>query len=224
MKQLEKELKALRHNLLEMTMLVNQQVEKACEAFETGNKDLAMEVLTNERRINAHELKMDVDCENILALHTPVAADLRFVMAAYNIISTLERIGDNAAGIARYVLEIDSRLPDDALVQIRYHEMAQTALSMLDDALDAYEEESPGKAYGIHSRDLILNEININSSDVMVKLIAEHPQHVKQLLFLFSTIKKLERIGDLIKNIAEEIIFYIDAKVIKHMYSRSNKD
>lgn len=217
MKQLEKELKVLRQNIIEMMLLVNSQLEKACEAFDTGNQELAMEVIAGERRINAYELKMDADCENILALHNPVAADLRFVMAGYNIVSTLERIADNADGIARYVVEMNGMIPQQAKEAIRFSEMRSTALIMLEDALDAYEEESPSKAYGIPGKDLLLNDINIQSSNVMVALIKEYPDDVKKLLFLFSTIKKLERIGDLTKNIAEEIIFYIEAKVIKHM-------
>ncbi len=219
--QIEKELKLLRMSLLEMTMLVSNQFEKACLAFDTGNRDLAMEVITNERRINACELKIDSDCENILALHHPVAVDLRFVMAAYNICSTLERIADNADGIAKYVLEMTGPLSADVINQLRFKEMTETAIGMLNDALDAYEEELPGKAYGIHNRDLILNEINIASSTQMVELIKKYPNDVKQLLFMFSTIKKIERVGDLIKNIAEELIFYIEAKVIKHMYTKT---
>ena len=196
-------------------------MEKACEAFDSFNKDLAMEVIANERRINAYELKMDADCENILALHNPVAADLRFVMAGYNIVSTLERIADNADGIARYVVEMSGPIPVAAKEAIRFSEMRSTVFVMLEDVLDAYEEESPAKAYGIPGKDLILNEINIHSSDAMVLLIKDFPDDVKKLLFLFSTIKKLERVGDLTKNIAEEIIFYIEAKVIKHMASNS---
>jgi phosphate transport system protein len=157
-----------------------------------------------------------------LALHNPVAADLRFVMASYNIVSTLERIADNAEGIARYVLEMDGAVKEKAKEIIRFNEMQTTVLSMMEDALDAFEEEIPGKAYGIPNRDLVLNEINIQSSNAMVLLIKEYPDDIKKLLFLFSTIKKIERIGDLIKNIAEEIIFYIEAKVIKHMASNAN--
>jgi phosphate transport system protein len=224
MKLLEKELKVLRQNIIEMTLLVNSQIEKACEAFDTANKDLAMEVIANERRINAYELKMDADCENILALHNPVAADLRFVMAGYNIVSTLERIADNAEGIARYVLEMNTPIQPAIKDLIGFGKMKVTVLEMMDDALDAFEEEAPGKAYNIPNRDLVLNDINIRSSDIMVQLIRENPDDIKKLLFLFSTIKKMERIGDLIKNIAEETIFYIEAKVVKHLASSKQAD
>jgi len=216
MKQLEKELKQFRQNLIEMTMLVSNKLEKACLAFETNNKVLAMEVITNERRINAYELKMDADCENILGLHTPVAADLRFVMAGYNITSTLERIADNADGIAKYVIDMKGTLHEQVLNEMRYHEMTVTAMKMLNDVLDAFEELSPGKAYSIPGQDVTLNEINMQASTTMVRLIKQYPDDVKNLLYLFSTIKKIEQVGDLVKNIAEEIIFYIEARMIKH--------
>jgi len=224
MKKLEKELKILRQNIIEMTLMVTNQLEKACEAFGTNNKVLAMDVITNERRINAYELKLDADCENILALHNPVAADLRFVMAGYNIVASLERIADNANGIAKYVLEMNHPIADKAKEAIRFDEMCKTALSMMEEALDAFEELSPTRAYGIPARDLVLNEINIRSSHVMVELIKEYPNEVKNLLFVFSTIKKLERVGDLVKNIGEEIIFYIEAKLIKHMAEQSGDE
>lgn len=217
MKQLEKELKTLRQNIIEMMMMVSSQLEKACEAFDTNNKELAMDVITNERRINAYELKIDADCENILALHNPVAADLRFVMAGYNIVASIERIADNAYGIAKYVLEMNHPIQDKAKEAVRFKEMCTTASAMMNEALDAFEELSPVRAYGIPACDLVLNEINIRSSSVMVELIKEYPDDVKNLLFVFSTIKKLERVGDLIKNIGEEIIFYIEAKLIKHL-------
>ncbi len=224
MKQLEFELKNLRQSLLEMNMIVESQVDKACKAFANGDRDLAMEVITNERRVNAYELKINTDCENILALFQPVAIDLRFVMAGYNISATLERIADNADGIARYVLEMTEPFCDDVLTRMRFTEMVETVTGMLNDALDAFEEELPGKAYGIHNRDLVLNEINIAASGVMVEMIKKYPDDVKQLLFMFSTIKKIERIGDLIKNIAEELVFYIEAKVIKHMYTKKSPE
>jgi phosphate transport system protein len=217
MKQLEKELKILRQNIIEMMMLTNSQIEKACQAFDTNSTELAMEVIANEKRVNAYELKMDADCENILALHNPVAADLRFVMAVYNIAATLERIGDNADSMAKYVMEMSTPVSPAVKEALRFNEMCKTAIAMLEEALDAFEELSPSRAYGIPARDLVLNEINIRSSNVMVDLIKEYPNDVRSMLFAFSAIKKLERVGDLVKNIGEEIIFYIEAKLIKHM-------
>ena len=218
MKILEHELKTLRQSLIEMTMMVISQFEKAIEAFETYNKDLAFEVTVIERRINAYELKVDAECENIFALHHPVASDLRLVMAGYNISATLERIGDNADAISKFVMEMDKPLKSEFLESARLPEMYKTALKMLNDALDAFEDQAPGKIYSIHNQDLILNEINKNASNIMVDLIKLYPDDIKNLLCFYSTIKKIERVGDLVKNIAEEIIFYFDAKSVKHTY------
>ena len=221
MKQLETDLKTLRQSLLEMMMLVASQVEKATEAFITGNTELALQVISTERRVNAYELKIDADCENIFALQNPVAIDLRFVMAAYNMASTLERIADIADGIARYAAEMEEAIDPYAIKVLRLDEMDKTTISMMNDIMDAFEDESPQLAYGIHSRDLILNEINIQSADVITELVKSNPELTKKYLFQFSAIKKIERIGDLLKNIAEELIFYIEAKIIKHNHQKA---
>ena len=107
MSHLETELHLLKEDLIEMTRLVKIQLFKGRDALLHFDRDLAREIIVNENRINALELKIDRDCENIFALFNPVAVDLRFVLAALKINANLERIGDNAEGIARYVMEVD---------------------------------------------------------------------------------------------------------------------
>ncbi len=220
MTHLDTELPKLRANLIEMMDLVKSQIEKGQNAIKSFDGDLAYEIIANEKRVNALELKIDRDCENNLALYSPVAIDLRFIMASYNINSTLERIGDNAESIARYILHFDNPLSDEMKSQLQFDKMFETALEMFDDAIEAYKEEDTKLARKIFKRDLIINEIHAQSADIIEQLIKENPDKIKQLLYVFSVIKKLERIGDLAKNIAEELIFYIEAKVLKH----KNKD
>src|ERR1700754_3943779 len=105
MTQLEIEITALKKELISMWILVQSQLNKAKEAMVQFDKDLAREVLLKEKRVNFFELKIDRDCENIFALHCPVAVDLRFLLAALKINTNLERIGDIAAGVAKYVIE-----------------------------------------------------------------------------------------------------------------------
>src|ERR1700678_4154451 len=107
MAQIESELQLLKTEVVNMWTLVNSQLNKARLAFINFDKDLAREVILKERRVNGSELKIDRDCENIFALLTPVAVDLRFVLAVLKINSNLERIGDIAEGIAKYVLNIE---------------------------------------------------------------------------------------------------------------------
>ena len=112
MTPLENEITALKKELINMWILVQSQLNKAREAMVKFDKDLAREVLVKEKRVNSFELKIDRDCENIFALYCPVAIDLRFLLAALKINTNLERIGDIAAGVAKYV--VDSSVNFDA--------------------------------------------------------------------------------------------------------------
>ncbi|HYC27559.1 MAG TPA: PhoU domain-containing protein, partial [Chitinophagaceae bacterium] len=107
MTQIEIAISEVRKEVINMWLLVQSQLEKAREAMLRFDKDLAREVVMKEKRVNAAELKIDRDCENIFALHCPVAVDLRFLLAVLKINNNLERIGDIAEGIAKYI--IDSR-------------------------------------------------------------------------------------------------------------------
>ncbi|MBI9035006.1 MAG: phosphate signaling complex protein PhoU [Bacteroidales bacterium] len=223
MTHLDTELPKLRKHLIEMMDLVKSQVGKGYDAIKTFDNDLAYDIIANEKRVNALELKIDRDCENNLALYNPVAIDLRFIMASYNINSTLERIGDNAESIARYILHFDSPFSEDIKARLRFEQMFELVMAMLDDVIEAYKNEDTRLARKIFKRDLVINEIHALSPEIIEQLIIENPDKIKQLLYIFSVIKKLERIGDLAKNIAEELIFYIEAKVLKHKNKDSEK-
>ncbi len=223
MTHLNVELPQLKRNVMSMMLLVRSQIHKSKEAIDSFDKDLALEIISNEKRVNARELKIDNDCENILALYQPVAIDLRFVMASYNINSTLERIGDNAESIARYIHEFKESLDADIRKKLRFDEMYENAILMLNSVIDAFEAEDTKLARKVFNLDLILNEIHSKSAETTEKLIKEYPDKISLLLSTYSIIKKLERIGDLSKNIAEEIIFYLEAKVLKHALKKKAK-
>ena len=120
---LEQELKDLRQELLNMFLAVNNQLTKSEKSFLEFDKDLASEIANSEKRINSLELKIDRDCENILALYSPVAVDLRFVLSVYKINHELERIADIADGIADYVNDLDSGFPKNAVEDVCIKEM-----------------------------------------------------------------------------------------------------
>src|SRR6266550_7359520 len=115
MTHLDEELKRLKSEIISMWDLVIHQLKKTQEALVTLDKDLAHEVIANEKRVNGMELKLDRDCENIFALFNPVAVDLRFVLAVLKINNNLERIGDIAEGIAKYVAYVSSSFDEKLL-------------------------------------------------------------------------------------------------------------
>lgn len=199
-----------------MMALVVKQVEKCREALYKFDQDLAKEIIVTEHRVNAHELKIDKDCENIFALFNPVAVDLRFVLAALKINTNLERNGDNAEGIARYLMDVNTPFTEEMLKAYRLDEMFDVALSMHEDALNAFDKEDTKLARRLFKKDDKLDEINRSATATTLNLIKDHPENHLHYLCLLSIVRKLERVGDQSKNIAEEIIFYVEAKVLKH--------
>lgn len=217
MTHLEEELKKLKLEMTEMADLVTSQIQKSLTALTEGDRDLASEVIFNEKRVNAYELSIDKECENILALLNPFATDMRFVFATLKINSNFERIGDSAEGIAQYLLMTGECFDKDLLKVSRFAVMADTVNLMLESISRAYANGDTKLARTIFNQDIILDEINKDATDVIVNYLKKESVNVHQALYLLTIIRKLERVGDHITNIAEEIIFHMEAKVLKHV-------
>lgn len=216
MTHLDEELRQLKSEITSMWNLVVLQLKKTQEALLTLDKDLAHEVIANEKRVNALELKVDRDCENIFALFNPVAVDLRFVLAVLKINNNLERTGDIAEGIAKFILNVSDSFDEKLLLSTEIIKMCEEANDMLADLLEAFEKEDTKLARSIFKRDEFLDDINLRANKIIIDYIRGNPDKMEQALYVLSAIRKLERVGDQSKNIAEEIIFYMEAKVLKH--------
>lgn len=224
-KFIESELVLLKKEIDEMWNLVYNQLDRAGEAVLTLDRELAQQVLVRERRVNAFELKIDSDVEDIIALYNPVAIDLRFVLAMLKINSNLERLGDFAEAIARFVLNCNEPALDaDLLRLLRLEEMMEQVLSMLELAKKSLQEENLEMATAVFAKDNLLDEINAEATGVLADYITNHPDAALFCLNLVSVFRKLERSGDHINNIAEEIVFFIDAKVLKHSGHADDED
>lgn len=217
MTHLEEELQHLKTEMVEMANLVTSQIQKSLTALVEEDVDLAREVIFNEKRVNAYEIAIDKDCENILALLNPFASDMRFVFATLKINYNFERIGDMAEGISQYLLLSGKCFDNELLTETRFPEMVETANRMLQSASRAYEEGNAKLARSLFKDDIILDEINKASTDNIAIYINRRPENIYQALYLLTVIRKLERVGDHITNIAEEIIFHLEAKVLKHV-------
>lgn len=216
-KFIESELVLLKKEVDEMWNLVYNQIDRAGEAVLTLDKELAQQVIVRERRVNAFELKIDSDVEDVIALYNPVAVDLRFVLAMLKINTNLERLGDFAEGIARFVIKCDEPALDDELLRkLRLQEMFAQVLSMLEISKNALSQESIELATSVFAKDNLLDDINRDVTTVLTEYLQEHPENLFSCLNLVSVFRKLERAGDHINNMAEEIVFFIDAKVLKH--------
>jgi phosphate transport system protein len=216
MSQLEIELKQLKSELVNMGSLVHSQLVKSNIAMVNVDKDLAREVISREKRVNGSELKIDRDCENIFALLTPVAVDLRFVLAVLKINSNLERIGDIAEGVAKHILSAERPFNKELLEETDTINMYDEAINILEDTLSSFENEDTALARSIFQKDEFLDRINVQAAEATIRHLSNHPGDIHQALHNLSIIRKLERVGDQAKNIAEETIFYVEAKVLKH--------
>ena len=220
---LDNEIQQLKRQVISMWEMVLSQLQKAEEALKNMDRDLAREVVLTEKRVNAFELKIDRDCEDIIALFAPVAIDLRFVLAVLKINMNLERTGDIAEGIGKFVMDIPQDF-DARLFEItRVLEMYQQGNEMIIDVMNAFEEEDTSLARKVFKKDDLLDEINKNAATIVADFIKDNPSKIESALYILSTIRKLERVGDQAKNMAEEIIFYSEAKILKHR-PRHKKD
>lgn len=216
MNQLQHELQSVKQEVLNMWLLVERQLEKAKEAMQHMDKDMAREVAAKEKRVNALELKIDRDCENIFALYCPVAVDLRFLLAVLKINTNLERTGDIAEGIAKYIINADHSFTGTLMQRTEVITMFDQGIHMLSDTRKAFEIEDTTLARSIFEKDDLLDTLNLESDSRVLQLVKEDPSELPSSLKVMSIIRKLERVGDQAKNMAEEVIFYVEAKVLKH--------
>jgi phosphate transport system protein len=216
MKQLEKELESIKTDLINMWELVSSQITNSRECLVNFDKDLAREVQVKEKRVNSAELNIDQDCENVFALYSPVAVDLRFVLSILKINSNLERVGDIAEGIAKYVIDAPVCFKQELLEATHLTDMFEVGMSMLKITLLGFEREDTIMVRSIFKMDEVLDKFNGQANERIIEYLKKQPEDINQALYVLSIIRKLERVGDQVKNIAEEIIFYLEAKVIKH--------
>lgn len=214
----------LKLHVVEMGNLVYTQLEKARQAFLEEDEVLAHEVVNFERHVDSMDLRTDAECEEILALYSPVASDLRFVLASLRINLFLERIGDHACSIAEYTFQLEEKIPTQLLEQLEVDRAFSLALQMLKIALRAYEEEKDQDIRRIFRDDHLLNSIARAAPSRLEKILSAGScprEYLHPGLYVFSVLRKLERVGDLCKNIGEEVVFYLRARSIKHIRTQT---
>lgn len=223
MPHIDVELDKLKGKLLEMWDLVEYQLQSGREAMLNADQELAKQIIKRDRKVNQFDVKIDRMCENFFALFTPVAVDLRLVLAVLKINANLERIGDTASGIARFAQKLNSPVSQELLELTNLMPMYDEAISMFADCRVAFKNNDPVLAKPIIKRDKALDKIYRKSDGIVTKYMANNPDKISESLVILSIIKKVERVGDQVTNIAEEIIFYREAKVVKHKADRKKK-
>lgn len=219
-KFVENELLAIKKEVNDMWLLVRQQLENAFNALRNNDDDLANSVASREKRVNAFELKIDSDIEDFIALYNPVAVDLRFALAMLKINNNLERIGDYADSIARFVARNNLTEEDKQLFNVlELKEMYDQVLHMFSTTHKALENSDASLAKSVIDKDDLLDSLNQKALDKLAEYAKNNPSAIRFCLEIAAILRKLERTGDHIINLAEETVFYIDAEVLKHIHS-----
>jgi len=216
MTHLEEVLSTLQNEVQSMALLVLKQLEKTKKALLNFDKNLAQDVLHGEKRVNAFELKIDMVCENIVALYNPVAKDMRMVFAFFKINAHLERMGDYAKNISKDVVDLKQPYNPQLLEDLKIEKMFEMANDMISQNISAMTINDTEAARSIFDMDLEINKLNFKGNKSIAEYAKQHPDEMEDLLNLSSTLRRLERVGDYNTNIAEELIFYFDAMVLKH--------
>jgi phosphate transport system protein len=210
----QKELESVKTSLIKMGSIVEENISHALQALLERNESLAQKVIENEERINALEIEIDNAIVDLLALQQPVASDLRFIIAAQKINNDLERIGDHAVNIAEADLNLIKIKPIDSLLELP--KMAVTTKLMLRNALDSFILLDPKLAQMVLESDDQIDEFNRSMTTEVIELLKSDKRTIECGMELVRISRNLERVADMTTNIAEEVIFYIQARVIKH--------
>lgn len=219
---LEYEIDHLKNIYFEMVELVRDQMALTREALLTNDCDVANDVMRREGRVNSYELTIDRECEDFIALQSPVASDLRMALAILKMSGNLERIGDHAFRICSYVFEEKMVISKNLIKLLNITDMFDEIDKMLENVVEALEKSNSKLAKTVFKQDKTLDQINKKVPYLLQEYLKNSKDKVSNLILISGTIGKLERTGDLITNIAEEIIFYHESKVVKHR-KRSKK-
>ena len=211
---LDQELASLRGLIADMANRVDEQFADAMNALLQGDVDLAEQVVVGDDAIDALELRIDEQCERILALHSPVVVDLRMLIMAVKINTDFERIGDHCRNLSR-----NARHLVDApglLNQTRLPKMADMSRTMLREAEMSFLENDRLKARKVIARDLQVNRLHEETFSTLVKMCEDGHEQSEVIAHLLTVSKSLERISDHAKNIAQSIVFMIEGRDLRH--------
>jgi phosphate transport system protein len=210
----QKELETLKENLLRMATLVEEAINGAVLALVKRDSDLARKIFEEEDKINAMDLEIEEQCLKLLALRQPMAIDLRFITSAMKIVTDLERMGDQAVNIAERAISLNEEPQLKPYIDIP--RMAEIVQSMVKDVLDAFVNRNPKLARSVCEKDDVVDGLNSQVFRELLTFMLSDPKTITRAVHLMIVCRCLERIADHATNIAEDVIFMVDALVIKH--------
>ena len=215
-KHLERDLESLEHLILNQSATVEEMIHKASRALREMRPELVSEIPQLERLVDEEEIHIEEECLKILALHQPFAVDLRRTATILKINNELERIADLTVNIAERAQSMSQHA--GFVVPERLDRMAQVAVSMVKDALDAFVRQDQTTARNVCLRDDEVDELNREVIDEMIDTMRTQPELVEAALHLFSASRHIERIADHATNIAEDVLYLVDGEIARHKH------
>ncbi len=216
-KQFNEELEDIRHKVLTMGGLVEQQLEMAMKAFKSGDVELAETVIQNDKQINELESIIDKECVQILALRQPAAFDLRLLLAVIKMIPELERIGDKATRVAHMAVQL---FHNDSGKWDEYYEvqhLSEIVIEMLHDSLDAFARLTLDGIIAITEQEKIVNREYSSIVRQLITQMLEDPRNITRALDVITVAKALERVADLSCNLCEYVTYMILGEDVRHI-------
>jgi phosphate transport system protein len=204
----------LKQRLLFLSSTVEESVAKVVTALVNRDPQLAREVIAADADIDAQEIAVESECLKLLALHQPVAGDLRFIVATLKINNDLERMGDLAKKIGKNVVYLCGVAPP--AVNCDFREIAEISRSMVTRSMDAFVNGDVETARQVLEDDDRVDDLKDDLYEELRSGIRRNPEELEALLKLYSVARNLERLGDMATHIAEEVIYMVEGDIVRH--------
>lgn len=219
--QFDEDLEGLRSKVLEMGGLVESQINMATKAFADNNIEVVLDVLENDSDVNAFEKSIDDDCIQIIAKRQPTASDLRLVMSISKMVTDLERSGDEVKKMAKSIRRIQERDVSVLKATTDVRHLAQAASAQIRSALDTFARLDADEARAVIQTDDALDKEFKSIFRQLITFMMEDPRTITTALDIITIARAIERIGDHAKNLAEQVIYIVEGRDIRHLADES---
>jgi phosphate transport system protein len=213
-KHIRKEIDKLKKHVLSLSAIVENNLEDAVSALIDRDTEKAKEVMGRDSEVDVKEVEVEEECLKVLALHQPVAIDLRLIVSIMKINDNLERIGDLATNIAERAAFLSTRRECD--INMDFGLMASKVRDMVSKAIDSLVQENAKLAWEVCTADDEVDKMNRMMYIAVQEGIKAHPDRMEEIIHMLSVSRHLERTGDLATNIAEDVIYLIEGQIVRH--------
>ena len=211
---LQRDVDRVRKDLLRLGALVKENTQKSIAYLESRNASFVSEILDLEKEINKLEVDIEEECLKILALHQPVAIDLRFIVVVMKVTNDLERMGDQAVNVSQRVTALNEQAPLG--IELPLDKMSDVVNEMVSQSLDALVEQDTTLARKVVAMDYSVDEVHAENYQLLKAAVQDKPESVNAAMSYATISSNLERVADLCTNIAEEVICMIEGHIVRH--------